>query len=148
MARTSWKKCCARFASAAAIATLVCAASVWHSGDDAEACAGWSPSISDMTTFDPGVLGADSWSGLAYDPFEAGFGGACDHCSKAAMLADWQGFLKDAVTDDDWEQVLFKASLKDTFAIEQRLSGKFPPSNPGRVPTMSGALMVTPGAWA
>jgi hypothetical protein len=124
MARISWKTCFARFASAGAIATLVCAASLWHSGEDAEACAGWSPSISDMTTFDPGVLGGDSWGGLAYNPFEAGFGRACDHCAKAAMLADWQGFLNDAVTEEDWEQVLFKASLKDIFALEQRLSGK------------------------
>jgi outer membrane protein W len=124
MARTSWRKHFARFASAAAIAALVCAAIVWPSGDDAEACAGWSPSISDMTTFDPGVLGDDAWGGLAYDPFEAGFGGACDRCAKAAARADWQGFLKDAVTEDDWEQVLFKAQLKDIFAIEQRLSGK------------------------
>ena len=124
MARISWTGCFARFASAALIVGLASAASLLVKHDDAEACAGWEPSIADMTTFDPGVLGDDSWGGLEYDPFTEGYGGACAECSTQAMFDDWHGYLKDAVTPADWEQVLMKSSLADIFAIEQRLSGK------------------------
>ncbi|MEO7091759.1 MAG: hypothetical protein ABI175_00825 [Polyangiales bacterium] len=103
---------------------LAAAASLLVEHDDAEACAGWEPSIADMTTFDPGVLGDDAWGGLEYDPFTEGYGGGCAECSTKAMLADWQGYLKEAVTPADWEQVLMKASLADIFAIEQKLAGK------------------------
>lgn len=124
MARISWTGCFARFASAGLIVGLACAASLVVRHDDAEACSGWEPSIGDMTTFDPGVLGDDSWGGLEYDPFTEGYGGGCSDCSTKAMLDDWHGYLKDAVTPADWEQVLMKASLSDVFALEQRLSGK------------------------
>ncbi len=124
MAPISWTTCFARFASAALIVGLASAASLLVEHDDAEACAGWEPSISDMTTFDPGVLGDDSWGGLEYDPFTEGYGGGCSECGTKAMLADWHGYLKDAVTPADWEQVLMKASLADVFAIEQKLAGK------------------------
>lgn len=124
MARTSWTRYFARFASAALIVGLAAAASLVARHDDAEACAGWEPSISDMTTFDPAVLGDDAWGGLEYDPFTEGYGGGCSECATKAMLDDWQGYLKDAVTPADWQQVLMKATLADVFAIEQRLSGK------------------------
>lgn len=124
MARINWTRSFARFASAAAVVGFVAAASLLVRNDDAEACAGWEPSIADMTTFDPSVLGEDSWGGLEYDPFTEGYGGGCGECSTKAMLEDWQGYLKDAVTPADWQQVLMKASLADVFAIEQRLAGK------------------------
>ena len=122
MARISWTRCFAQVASAAVIVGLASAASLAVRSDDAEACSGWSPSVADMTTFDPGVLGDDSWGGLEYDPFTEGFGGACDSCSQTAMLDDWHGFLKEAVKREDWEQVLLKSTLSDIFAIEKRLS--------------------------
>lgn len=124
MARINWTTSFARFASAAAIVGAAVAASVLVRNDDAEACAGWEPSIADMTTFDPSVLGEDTWGGLEYDPFTEGYGGGCDECMAKAMFDDWQGFLGDAVSPADWQQVLMKASLADVFAIEQRLSGK------------------------
>src|SRR5204862_3134078 len=94
-----------------------------YRGRTVEACAGWEPSIGDMTTFDPGVLGDDFWGGLEYDPFTEGYGGECADCGTKAMLADWTGYLKD-VKSEDWEKVLMKASLADIFAIEKRLQGK------------------------
>ena len=92
--------------------------------DQAVACAGIEQSIAELTTFDPAVLGDDLWSGLAFDPFDSSYGGSCEPCLAKAMLDDWHGFLGDAVTSADWEQVLMKASLADIFAIEQRLAGK------------------------
>ncbi|MBA3465131.1 MAG: hypothetical protein H0T46_34685 [Deltaproteobacteria bacterium] len=146
MAPTSWKRRFARFASAAAVVGLACAAGIAIRGDIAEACSGWEPTIADLTTFDPGVLGEDSWGGLDYDPFTEGYGGPCHECATKAMAADWHGFLKDAVTPADWDQVLMKASLSDISAIQLRLKGKSPAapkgfesssmwtaSNPGRV---------------
>lgn len=123
MARINWTRYFARFASAAVIVGLA-SASLTARHEDAEACAGWEPSIADMTTFDPGVLGEDSWGGLEYDPFTEGFGGGCTECATKVMLEDWHGYLKDSVAPADWEQVLLKASLADVFAIEQRLTGK------------------------
>jgi hypothetical protein len=120
MARISWKRFFAWFASAA----IVVAAGMTVRGDDAEACSGWEPSIADLTTFDPGVLGDDVWAGLDYDPFTAGYGGPCFTCQAKAMADDWHGFLGDPITVADWDQVLNKATLKDIFAIEQFLKGK------------------------
>lgn len=119
MARMSWTRSFVLCASAAAVAATLWA---WR-GKSVEACAGWEPSISDMTTFDPGVLGDDTWGGLEYDPFTEGYGGECGDCATKAMLADWTAYLKDVKTED-WEQVLLKASLAEIFAIEKRLSGK------------------------
>lgn len=119
MARTSWTRCFVLCASAAAVAATVW---LWR-GKSVEACAGWEPSIGEMTTFDPGVLGDDTWGGLEYDPFTEGYGGECGDCGTKAMLADWTGYLKD-VTTEDWEKVLMKASLAEIFAIEKRLTGK------------------------
>src|SRR3954468_4113789 len=124
MARISWTRRFARFASLGAIVAVTAVGGIALKGDDAVACSGWEASISEMTTFDPGVLGDDTWGGLEYDPFNAGYGEQCSECAHQAMLDDWHGFLKDAVTPADWDQVLFKASLKDIFAIEQRLAGK------------------------
>ena len=131
MTRSTSTTSFARFASAAAIVALAGLVAMTWRGDNAEACAGWEPSIGDMTTFDPGVLGDDSWGGLAYDPFDASYGGPCDACLTKAMADDWHGFLKDTVTPADWEQVLNKASLKDIFAIEERLAGKATPAPKG-----------------
>ncbi len=124
MPRISWTRCFGRFASAALVIGLACAAGFTIQSDEAQACSGWEPSISDMTTFDPGVLGDDTWGGLDYDPFNEGYGGPCEDCARKAMLEDWHGFLKESVTPADWEQVLFKATLADIFAIEKRLAGK------------------------
>ena len=119
MARMSWTRCFVLCASAAAVATVA-----WTlRGRSATACAGWEPSIGDMTTFDPGVLGEETWGGLEYDPFTEGYGGECADCGTRAMLADWTTYLKDVKTED-WEQVLMKASLAEIFAIEKKLSGK------------------------
>ena len=119
MARTIWTRCFALCASAAVIA-----AAAWLvRGKPARACGGWDPSISELTTFDPSVLGEDVWGGLEYDPFTEGFGGECSECGTKAMLADWTAHLGD-VTTEDWEKVLLKASLADIFAIEKRLQGK------------------------
>jgi len=102
----------------------VLAAAVWLvRGKPVEACGGWDPSIEEMTTFDPGVLGDDVWGGLAYDPFTEGYGGECTDCATKAMLADWTAHLQDVKTED-WEKVLLKASLADILAIERRLQGK------------------------
>lgn len=143
MAQMSWTGCFARFASAALIVGLASVASLVVEHDDAEACSGGEISISDMTTFDPGVLGDDSWGGLEYDPFTEGYGGGCAECSTKAMLDDWQGYLKDAVTPADWEQVLLKSSLADIFAIEQRLTGKSQKAPKG---FESSSLWTTAGA--
>ena len=124
MARINWKRCFARFASVAAIASLAVVAAVALHGDGAEACSGGDAMISDMTTFDPGVLGDDSWGGLDYDPFTSGYGGPCGDCELASIRADWHGYLGESVTEDDWDKVLMKASLADIFAIEKRLAGK------------------------
>ena len=119
MARTISIRFFALCASAAVIA-----AAVWLvRSKPVEACGGWDPSIEDLTTFDPGVLGDDVWGGLEYDPFTEGFGGVCDDCGKNAMLADWTAYLGD-VKAEDWTQVLMKASLAEIFAIQKRLAGK------------------------
>jgi hypothetical protein len=83
----------------------------------AHAC-GWSgPDISEMTTFDPKVLGDPTWDGLYYDPFVEGFGGVCDDCLKKAMVTDWLGHLNGAVTAKQWERLLFRASRGELAAF-------------------------------
>jgi hypothetical protein len=56
-----------------------------------EAC-GWDgPVLSELTTFDPEIVGASS--GLYYDPMTHGFGGACEDCSRQAIVAEWSQYL-------------------------------------------------------
>src|SRR6185503_15653406 len=95
MASTSSTRYFARFARAASAAAVVLGISVGFRDDGAEACGGFGPSIFELTTFDPAVVG-EPWDGLAFDPFVAGFGGGCsDDCATKAMVGDWLGYLKD-----------------------------------------------------
>jgi len=77
--------------------------------------------IEDVTTFDPSIVG--DWDGLAYNPYESGFGGACDDCLAKAMLADWTGYLQ-GVTADDWKKVLLTATEADLVSLRARASGR------------------------
>jgi len=43
------------------------------------------------------------------------------------MLADWRGYLKDAVTEADWQQVLLKATEAELVAIAGALAGRGAP---------------------
>ncbi len=131
MAPSSSSKFTARFVKTALVATAVILCGVALRGEQADACGGWDPSISELTTFDPDVL--DNAKGLEYDPFDSGFGSPCtDDCFTKRMLADWHGFLKDTgVSDADWQKVLFQATSADLVAIRQRLSGKTTPAPKG-----------------
>ncbi|MBS1119801.1 MAG: hypothetical protein H6Q90_2029 [Deltaproteobacteria bacterium] len=113
----------ARFARGTLVVAAIACGGVALRGEQARACSGWEPSISELTTFDPDVL--DN-AGLAFDPFDSGFGAPCaDDCTTQRMLADWHGYLKaTGMTDADWKKVLFEASGQDLIAIRQRLSGK------------------------
>ncbi len=77
--------------------------------------------IEDVTTFDPSIVG--DWDGLAYNPYESGFGGACDDCLAKAMLTDWTGYLP-GVTADDWKKVLLTATEADLVSLRARAAGK------------------------
>src|SRR5512138_2141511 len=124
MASTSSSKSFARFARLAIAAVLASAASVGIRDDGAYACVGWEPSIVELTTFDPAVAG-DAFGGLEFDPFVAGFGGPCEgDCAAKAMVADWHGYLKEAITDKDWEQILLKATQGDLAMLVARVAGK------------------------
>jgi hypothetical protein len=117
-------KSSARFARGALALVFVLAAGAGLRDDHADAC-GWSgPEIEEITTFDPKVLGEPTWDGLYYNPFVSGFGGACADCAEKAMLADWRGYLKDAVSDGDWQQILLRATPDELAAIAAHLSGR------------------------
>ena len=124
MARTSSISCFARFARGALVATIAAFACVALRGEQADACGGgdWF-GITELTTFDPKVLGESSFDGLEYDPFVSGYGGPCTDCSTKAMLADWQGYLT-SVTPADWEKVLVHSTEPELAGIQQRLAGK------------------------
>ena len=77
--------------------------------------------IEDVTTFDPSIVG--DWDGLAYNPYESGFGGGCGDCLAKAMLADWTGYLQ-GVTPDDWKKVLLTASDAELVSLRARAAGK------------------------
>ena len=115
-----------RFASLRVLVAggLVLGAAALLRGEDARACVGGEPTITDETTFDPSVIGAATWPGLFFDPYVQGFGGACDACGTTAMFADWHAYLGGAVTDDDWKGVLFDASDSDLSAMLERVDGK------------------------
>src|ERR1043166_2626729 len=86
-----------RYTRLAAALALAVIASVVVRGERARACGGEWPSISDLTTFDPKVLGDDINDGLFYDPMTEGYAGNCDGCVANPVLADWNGYLKGAV---------------------------------------------------
>jgi hypothetical protein len=92
--------------------------------EPAEAC-GWAPDeIDDLTTFDPHVLAGAELPGLHYDPFHSGFGPGCEECGRKAMLADWAGYLGGALPAQDWEWILFKATLSDLDQLIFSAKGK------------------------
>lgn len=108
---------------------LVAFAAVVLRGERATAC-GWSgPTVEDLSTFDPQILG-EGQEGLHYDPYNAGFGEACTGCLHGALHESWLAYLNDKVTSDDWEAVLFTASLGDLTALGEVLAGrrKTPPA--------------------
>jgi hypothetical protein len=117
----------ASFARGALALALVLAASVGLRGERADACGFDGFSIEELTTFDPKVLGDPTWDGLYFDPFNAGYGGACADCATKAMLADWRGYLKEAVTEADWQKVLFAATPAELAAIRNALGGSGAP---------------------
>lgn len=49
--------------------------------------------LADETTFEPAILGKDTWDGLYFDPFQQAFGGACEDCQAKAALDDWNAYL-------------------------------------------------------
>jgi hypothetical protein len=105
-----------RFASIAIVCALVRDHAV-------RACVGGDETIIDITAFDPKVIGDATWDGLFFDPFSAGFGGACDECIIKAMLADWHGYLAGAVGAEAWERVLFTATLAELDGLDRYLAG-------------------------
>lgn len=113
---------CIRFV---VIAGSLCVGALMLRGErPARACSGGDWSIAESTTFDPGVLGDPLLEGVYYEPAHSGFGGYQPEYGEAALVADWHGYLKGAVTDADWRKVLFDASAKDVAALQQKLAGK------------------------
>jgi hypothetical protein len=84
--------------------------------DSARACSGGDLEISEITTFDPSVLG-DTWDGLYFNPFASGFGGGCSDCATTAMLADWRGYLGDAIAPAEWERLLLRGKPAELAAL-------------------------------
>ncbi|MCE9577817.1 MAG: hypothetical protein K8W52_32080 [Deltaproteobacteria bacterium] len=111
----------ARVALGASFAALACVAIL---GEQAQACGGGDfYGITELTTFDPKVLGDPINDGLYYDPFIAGYQGACEACANP-VLADWNGYLKGAILPADWEKILYQATPSELTAIGQKLAGK------------------------
>ncbi len=110
-----------RLALGASVAALACVA---LRGEQAQACGGGDYyGISELTTFDPKVLGEPISDGLFYDPFVAGYEGACEGCP-SPVLADWNGYLKGAILPADWEKILYQATPGELTALGQKLAGK------------------------
>src|SRR5215468_9296103 len=84
-------------------------------GETARACAGGDLVIEEVTTFDPKVLD-DTWDGLYFNPFSSEFGGGCTECAAQAMLADWRGYLGDAIGAAEWERLLLHARPSEVAA--------------------------------
>ena len=125
MASRTWTASIARFAKrlpallpVVAIATIIGDTSRDRS---AEACGGFGPSIYELTTFDPDIVG-DS-PGLDWLPDLHGFGGVCDECSRDAILADWIGYLP-GVKAADWQKILYEANPTELQALDAHLLGK------------------------
>jgi tetratricopeptide (TPR) repeat protein len=122
MARTRSPSSSIRFAKLVALATVGLLAAVGLRGERADACGGGMYlAIEDVTTFDPSIVG--DWDGLAYNPYESSFGGACDDCLAKAMLADWTTYLT-GVTVDDWKKILLTATEADLVSLRAKAAGK------------------------
>ena len=122
MPRTISTTSFARFVSGAALAAAAVLGAVGLRDQRADAC-GWSaPTVEELTTFDPLVAADRAPAGLQFDPYVAGYGGACDDCGRDAMLADWNGYLGGAVPRADWEKVLFSASIDELGRIGARMT--------------------------
>jgi len=116
--------CFARSIRLAAIAGALCTATLALRGEQpARACSGGESSIAEDTTFDPGVLGDPALDGVYYDPYHSGFGGYQPAYGQDALVADWHGYLKDAVATADWRKILFEASAAELAALQQKLAG-------------------------
>ncbi len=107
------------------VGILAITAGICVHGERARACGYDPPDISDETTFDPVLVGG--WTGLAYDPYDETFGGACESCLDKSMMADWTGYLP-GVTAADWKPVLYRASSAELGTLRARASGR------GKVP--------------
>ncbi len=106
----------ARSASALVLLALVVRA------DDPPAIAcGFSADPIEETTFDPNILGDDTWDGLQFQPFVRGFGGPCDDCAAKAIADDWRAYLGEI---PDWDRVLRKASASDLAVLRAFALGK------------------------
>ena len=122
MARTRSPSSSIRFAKLVALATVGLLAAVGLRGERADACGGGMYlGIEDVTTFDPSIVG--DWDGLAYNPYESSFGGACDDCLAKTMLADWTTYLT-GVTVDDWKKILLTATEADLVSLRAKAAGK------------------------
>lgn len=130
----------ARFTSLAALTVVVGAR---LRDQPAAACAGGEVDIAEMTTFDPHVLGSDTWDGLFYDPFHEAYGGSCPDCGEKAMLADWQGYLGTDVDPVLWKKVLEEAPPATLVAILRRFDSDKAPTPAGFAP-----LFARPSARA
>src|SRR3982751_1068694 len=93
-----------RFARSASLALLV-ALAVRADDRPAGACGFSAETLADLTTFDPMILGDDTWEGLYFDPNLHGFGGACQGCGAKAMADDWRGYLGPT---PGWDKVLLE----------------------------------------
>jgi hypothetical protein len=91
-------------------------------GERADACGGgdWL-GIEEATTFDPQIAG--DWEGLAFNPYERGYGGSCSDCLQNAVVADWTGYLA-GVSAADWQKVLLTAAEPDLVSLRARAAGK------------------------
>ncbi len=113
-----------RFASLFLAPALALLAVVAVHGERAEAC-GWSgPEMSDLTTFDPGVIGDDLNTGLQFEPSEQGYWGTCASCAKTPIIDDWTGYLAvNGVAKADIEELVTKAGVPELDLIALRLAG-------------------------
>jgi hypothetical protein len=113
-----------RFASVALAGLLLVGGERVPGGRAAHATGCCMATIGDLTLFDPTVLGVDGWRPVYFDPSVAGFGGYTPGFGSDELVADWHGYLKDAVTAADWKAVLFDASAADLQALHDNLTGK------------------------
>lgn len=123
------------FARSASVLALL-AIAVRADDPPVAACGFAEESLADLTTFDPMILGDDTWDGLYFDPFVHGFGGACDDCGTKAIADDWRGFLGAEVDPSQWDRVLRKASAPDLAVLRAFAAGKAkaPPKGYERIP--------------
>jgi hypothetical protein len=102
--------------------------------DELRAC-GWAPpTIEELTTFEPAVLGEDESRGLYYDPFLQGLGGRCDECVNRQMVEDWATFLAGAVKTEDWSRALLEASSQELDALVQAVAAGPAPAHAPALP--------------